>query len=111
MEFSRQVRISSNLSKDWQDICEELSMKAIPIKYVQKVDVEHSTGFVITIDVPQLLREHKDPDIAGKALEDLIQSRDHVKLVTYVIDFDKIKGEVAFSSSRLGKDGHNGPTV
>jgi hypothetical protein len=104
MEFTRRVRISSMLSKDWQEICEELSMKAIPIKYVSKVDLMLASGQTASIDVPQLIREHKDIDSAGKALEDMIQSGEQVQMVEYVIDFDKVKGEVAFSSSRLGNE-------
>jgi len=104
MEFSRRVRISSTLSKDWQEICEDLNMKAIPIKYVSKVDLLLAGGGTISIDVPQLLKEYKETDAAGKALEDLIQSKQAVQLVEYIIDFDKVKGEVAFSSSRLGNE-------
>jgi hypothetical protein len=104
MEFSRRVRISSALNKDWQEICEDLSMKAIPIKYVSKVELIFNNGGNLIIDVPQLLKDYKETDAAGKALEDIIQSKQAVSVVEYVIDFDKVKGEVAFSSSRLGNE-------
>lgn len=81
-------------------------MSAIPIKYVASVDLFFEDGKNETVDVERLVRECKDPEKASKELELIIHGKNEnkIELIEYILDFDKIKSEVSFISSRFGND-------
>ena len=91
---------------------EDISLKAIPIKYIESAELHLKNASSYTIDVASKLKLEwgNNLDEASKQLESIIEEvneSDGVKLVEYLLDFDMIKSEISFTSSRLGNENNS----
>jgi hypothetical protein len=87
-------------------------MKAIPVKYISSVDIQLRDKTTCSIDVSDKLRNEwkNNLDEASKQLEEIIfdiDSSHGVNLVEYILDFDLMKTEISFTSSRLGNENNS----
>jgi hypothetical protein len=110
--FPRRVRITSGLDSNWKEVLEDVALKAIPIKYISSVDVYLSNNSTITIDVAKKINTDWKGNLeeASSELEKIIEdfnSHSGISLVEYLLDFDMIRSEVSFTSSRLGNDNNS----
>jgi len=89
-----------------------VSMKAIPVKYISSVDIQLKDKGTHTVDVSKKLRNEwgNNLDEASRQLEQMI-SEIHdthgVELVEYILDFDLMRTEISFTSSRLGNENNS----
>lgn len=105
----RRVRIASALDSNWREVLEDVYLKAIPVKYISSVDIKLKDNRTCSIDVASKLKDewHNSLEEASKKLENIIEEIHEahgVKLVEYLLDFDMIKSEISFTSSRLGNE-------
>lgn len=108
----RRVRIVSGLDSNWKEVLEDVSLRAIPVKYISSVELSLANKGSCTIDVASKLKDdwHNNLDNATTELEKMINEihEDHgVDLVEYLLDFDMIRSEVSFTSARLGNDNNS----
>ncbi len=102
----------SGLDDNWREILEDVSLRAIPIKYISSVDLELKNQDTCSIDVSSKLREdwESNLEIATVELEKLIDEVHEmhgVSMVEYLLDFDMIRSEVSFTSAKLGNDNNS----
>lgn len=100
------------MDSNWKEVLEDVSLKAIPVKYISSVELQLQDNNTCTIDVANKLRLDwgNNLDDASKELEEMILkiNEDHgVSSVEYLLDFDMIRSEVSFTSSRLGNDNNS----
>ena len=112
MAIPRRVRIVSGLDSNWREVLEDVSLKAIPVKYITSVELSLSNNDICTIDVSSKLKEDwaRNLEIASMELEKIINNiheKQGVELVEYLLDFDMIRSEVSFTSARLGNDNNS----
>ncbi len=105
----RRVRITSALDSNWREVLEDVYLKAIPVKYISSVDIKLKDNRTYSIDVSSKLKTewNNNSDEASKNLEQIIEELHDthgIKLVEYLLDFDMIKSEISFTSSRLGNE-------
>lgn len=91
---------------------EDVSLRAIPVKYISSVDIQLQNDGELTIDVANKIREdwNNNLDEASVELEKIIEEINDmhgVKMVEYLLDFDMIRTEVSFTSSRLGNENNS----
>lgn len=91
---------------------EDVSLRAIPVKYISSVELQLKDSNSCTIDVASKLDLdwRSNLDEASKELEKMIEDLNDahgVELVEYLLDFDMIKSEVSFTSSRLGNENNS----
>lgn len=108
----RRVRIVSGLDANWREVLEDVSLKAIPVKYISSVELSLSDSESCTIDVSAKLKDDwsKNLDVASTELEKIINEihdERGVQLVEYMLDFDMIRSEVSFTSAKLGNDNNS----
>ncbi len=106
------MRIVSGLDSNWKEVLEDVSLRAIPVKYISSVELQLRDGSSCTIDVASKLNLdwRSNLDEASKELErmiDEISNTQGIELVEYLLDFDMIKSEVSFTSSRLGNENNS----
>lgn len=110
-EIPRRVRIASNLDSNWKEVLDDVTMKAIPIKYISSVELFLSNNTNWTIDVAAKLNdEWGTGDESTQKLEMMIQEihdKHGIELIEYMLDFDMIRSEVSFTSARLGNDNNS----
>ena len=100
------------MDSNWKEVLEDVSLKAIPVKYISSVELLLQNNNSCTIDVAGKLRLDwaNNLDDASKELEIMILEIDQehgVSSVEYLLDFDMIRSEVSFTSSRLGNDNNS----
>lgn len=110
--FPRRVRIVSGLDSNWKEVLEDVSLKAIPVKYIASVELQLQNKDSCTIDVASKMRLDwgNNLDEASRELEEMILEIDQehgVSSVEYLLDFDMIRSEVSFTSSRLGNENNS----
>jgi hypothetical protein len=87
-------------------------MKAIPVKYIASVDIQLANKGTYTIDVSKKLKKDwkNNTDEASKQLEQMINEihdANGIEMVEYILDFDLMKTEISFTSSRLGNENNS----
>lgn len=100
------------MDSNWKEVLEDISLKAIPVKYIASVELQLHNKSSCTIDVATKLREDwsNNYDEASKNLEKIIEDihdSHGVESVEYLLDFDMIRSEVSFTSSRLGNENNS----
>ncbi len=102
----------SGLDDNWREILEDVSLRAIPIKYISSVDLELKNQDTCTIDVSSKLREDWESNLETATVElekliDEVHEMHGVGMVEYLLDFDMIRSEVSFTSAKLGNDNNS----
>jgi hypothetical protein len=87
-------------------------MKAIPVKYISSVDIHLKNDGTHTVDVSKKLRNEwsNNLDEASRQLEQMIaeiHDTHGVDSVEYILDFDLMRTEISFTSSRLGNENNS----
>jgi hypothetical protein len=87
-------------------------MKAIPVKYISSVDIQLKEKGTYSVDVSKKLKNEwsNNIDEASRQLEQIISEvhETHgVELVEYILDFDLMRAEISFTSSRLGNENNS----
>ena len=87
-------------------------MRAIPVKYIASVDLQLSNKSTYSIDVSKKLKKdwHNNIDEASKHLEQMISEIHEttgIDMVEYILDFDLMRAEISFTSSRLGNENNS----
>jgi hypothetical protein len=100
------------LDANWREILEDVSLRAIPIKYIASVELELKNQDTCSIDVASKLRDDWSGNLetASVELEKLIgdvHELHGVSMVEYLLDFDMIRSEVSFTSAKLGNDNNS----
>lgn len=108
----RRVRIVSGLDSSWREVLEDISLKAIPVKYISSVELSLSDEDSCIIDVATKLKDDwfKNLDTASMELERMISEIHEdrgITMVEYLLDFDMIRSEVSFTSAKLGNDNNS----
>jgi hypothetical protein len=90
----------------------DVSMRAIPVKYIASVDLQLSNKGTYTIDVSKKLKKdwYNNIDEASMHLEQMINEIHEttgVDMVEYILDFDLMRAEISFTSSRLGNENNS----
>ena len=110
-EIPRRVRIASNLDSNWKEVLDDVTMRAIPIKYIATVELFLSNNTNWTIDVQSKMKDEWGvTDDATRKLEVMIEEvheKHGIELIEYMLDFDMIRSEVSFTSARLGNDNNS----
>jgi len=93
-------------------VLEDVSMRAIPVKYISSVDLKLSNRATYKIDVSKKLKKewNNNTDEASRQLEQIISEIHEsigVELVEYILDFDLMRSEISFTSSRLGNENNS----
>ena len=100
------------MDSNWKEVLEDVSLKAIPVKYIASVELQLQNNNSCIIDVAEKMRSDwgNNLDDASRELEEMIIELDQehgVSSVEYLLDFDMIRSEVSFTSSRLGNDNNS----
>ena len=100
------------MDANWREILEDVSLRAIPIKYIASVELELENQDTCSIDVASKLRDDWSSNLetASVELEKLISDVHElhgVSMVEYLLDFDMIRSEVSFTSAKLGNDNNS----
>lgn len=87
-------------------------MKAIPVKYISSVELQLSNKASYSIDVSKKLKKewNNNIDEASRQLEQMINEIHEnagIELVEYILDFDLMRTEISFTSSRLGNENNS----
>jgi hypothetical protein len=98
---------STKLPKDviahWPEIFGEIEVKAIPLEYLESVNITFEDGNIWVIDLNEDAK-NENPDELGEGIEDLLEEYEDVIVnIDFKVDVRKIKKDITARTHRFLK--------
>jgi len=98
-------KINTSSTQQWQSIIRDVDKDNVPIRLLQRLNVNLIDGTQISINVMDLINEGNDPDTLEVALNRKITELDeYIKDIDFYIDLDAVADEVQPITDQILKD-------
>lgn len=92
--MSKDRKLPSEVANYWPEIFKDIEIKAIPIKYINSINVILTDGSVWTVDIDRN-KDSVDVEDVEQIIEEIIEeNEDSVETVDFRLDTEQIKKDI-----------------
>lgn len=99
--MTNSIRPPAGFIEQWPEVFEDLKIEAIPVGYLNKVNVNFVTGMVWEVNIKDYLEDLDEEKIEDMLTELYEEYKDEIRSFEYDFDVEQIKEDVYSLSKKL----------